>query len=431
MSLNLLLFLLLFFFTLFLGFPVVFSMLLSSSVYIFVAGYDIYIIVHRMFTGIDNFVLMAIPFFIFAGELLVYSGAAKGILNFTSAIFGNIRGGLGYVNIFSSMLFGGCSGSALADIGGLGPLEIEMMEEGGYPKPFSVAVTVSSAIQGPIIPPSIPLVLVGSVTGTSIGGLLIGGVIPGILLGLSQCIVVYFIAKKRNFPKYKLDLNFVKVLKIVLSAIPFLLMPIIIVGGIIGGIFTPTEASAVAILYGIFLVIVYKGKGIHIKPIFDILVRVGITSAAILMISASASVFSWILAIENLPEMLANSFLYFSKNPYVIMLFVNIFLLFWGMFLDNLPAILILIPIITPLAEKIGIHPIHFGVVVTLNLMIGLITPPYGGALFTATIVTGMPVEKIVRELIPFLIISIVTLFIISYFPIVVMWLPTLFGLHT
>ena len=429
MSLSLLLLLLTFFFFMFFGFPVAFSMLLSSLMYVFINGNNLYVIVHRMFTGIDSFVIMSIPFFVLAGELMVYSGAAQGILNFTNVIFGRFHGGLGYVNIFSSMLFGGCSGSALADVGGLGPLEIDMMEKGGYPKPFSVAVTISSAIQGPIIPPSIPLVLVGAVTGTSIGGLLIGGLIPGILIGLSQCLVVFIIAKKRKFPRSALNLSFTEVLKTVLSAIPFLLMPIIIVGGILGGIFTPTEASVVAIFYGLLLIIVYKGKNIQIKPILEIIERAGVISAAILMLTAAASVFAWIIAVENIPQMFTHLLFSITKNPYVMLLIVNVFLLFWGMFLDNLPAILILVPIFLPLAASLGIHPIHFGVVVIINLMIGLITPPYGAALFLGTIISGVPMEKIIRELLPFIMISIVTLFIVTYIPIIVMWLPIVFGL--
>jgi len=383
-----------------------------------------------MFTGVDTFILMAIPFFMLAGELMVYSGTAERLLNFTNVFVGRFYGGLGYVNIFSSMLFGGCSGSAIADVGGLGPLEIDMMEKGGYAKPFSVALTVSSSIQGPIIPPSIPLVLVGAVTGTSIGGLLVGGLIPGILIGLSQCLVVFIIAKRRKFPRVKINLSFKEVLKLILGTIPFLLMPVIILGGIIGGIFTPTEASAVAIFYGLFLIIVYKGKNIQIKPLIEIIKRAGIISATILMLSAVSNVFGWILATENIPQKFTNILFSITKNPYGVLLIINIFLLFWGMFMDSLPAILILIPILLPLAETLGIHPIHFGVVVTFNLMIGLITPPYGAALFTGCIISELPMEKIVREILPFIMISIVLLFIITYIPIIVMWLPTIFGLN-
>ena len=430
MSLPLLLMLFIFIFFLFFGLPVSFSMILSSLVYLLITGKDFYVIVHRMFTGIDSFIIMAIPFFMLAGGLMVYSGAAAGLLNFSNLLVGRFTGGLGYVNILSSMLFGGCSGSAIADIGGLGPLEIDMMEKGGYPKPFSVAVTVSSSIQGPIIPPSIPLVLVGAITGTSIGGLLIGGLIPGILIGLFQCLVVFIIAKRRRFPRSVINLGFTEVLKLVLSSIPFLLMPVIILGGILGGIFTPTEASAVAIFYGLFLIIVYKGKNIQIKPLIEIIKGVGVYSAAILMIVAASNVFGWILATENISQNIVNILLSISKNPYVILLMINIFLLFWGMFMGSLPAILILAPVLFPLVETLGIHPIHFGVLITYNLMIGLITPPYGVGLFVGSEISNVPMEEIIREVLPFLMINIVVLFIITYIPIIVMWLPTIFGLN-
>lgn len=430
MSFAFLLMLLIFIFFMFFGIPLAFTMLLSSLAYIIITGKDLYTIVHRMFTGIDIFILMAIPFFMLAGELMVYSGATKRLLNFANTFVSRFYGGLAYVNIFASMLFGGCSGSAIADVGGLGPLEIDMMEKGGYAKPFSVAVTVSSSVQGPIIPPSIPLVLVGAITGTSIGGLLVGGLIPGILIGLSQCLVVFIITKKRKFPRVKINLSFKEVLKIILGSIPFLLMPVIILGGIIGGIFTPTEASAVAIFYGLFLSIVYKGKNIQIKPLIEIFKRAGVLSATILMLSAASNVFGWILATENIPQTFINILFSITKNPYGILLIINIFLLFWGMFMDSLPAIIILIPILLPLAETLGIHPIHFGVLVTYNLMIGLITPPYGAALFTGCIISDVPMEKVVREILPFIMISIVLLLIITYIPIIVMWLPTIFGLN-
>lgn len=430
MSFNFIIMLMIFIFFMFFGFPIAFSMLLSSIIYIFMTGNDFFTIVHRMLTGINSFVLMAIPFFILAGELMVYSGTGEKLLNFTNVLIGRFRGGLGYVNILASMLFGGCSGSALADIGGLGPLEIDMMEEGGYTKPFSVAVTITSSIQGAIIPPSIPLVLVGAITGTSIGGLLAGGLIPGILIGLSQCLAVFIIATRKNLPRFVTNLNFIEIIKIILNSIPFLFMPVIILGGILGGIFTPTEASAVAIFYGFLLIMIYKNKNIQIKSLALVIKRAAITSAAILMLSASSNVFGWILATENIPEKFTQLLFYITENKYVLLLIINGFLLFWGMFLDNLPAILILVPILLPLAESLGIHPIHFGVIVTYNLMIGLVTPPYGAALFTGSIISGLPMEKVLKEMPLFIIANIVLLLIVTFFPSLVMWLPTLLGLH-
>ncbi|MBW1699145.1 MAG: TRAP transporter large permease [Deltaproteobacteria bacterium] len=350
-------------------------------------------------------------------------------LNFANVLVGRFRGGLGYVNVLASMLFGGCSGSAISDVAGLGPLEMKMMEKGGYGKAFSVALTISSSIQGPIIPPSIPLVLVGAVTGTSIGGLLLGGAIPGMLVGIAQGLVIFFISKKREFPRFDVAVPLIEILKIILGGIPFLLMPFIILGGIIGGVFTPTEASAVAVAYGFLLILVYRRGRLEINSLIEVLIRAGTLSAAILMLSGSSNVFGWILATEKIPDMFVRLLFSITDSANGVLLIINIFLLVWGMFMDSLPAILILVPILFPVAETLHIHPIHFGVLVTFNLVIGLITPPYGAALFTGSIVSRIPIEKIVREMLPFIVASICILLLITYVPGIVMYFPKLLGL--
>ena len=412
----------------FLGMPLSFCMIFSSLVYFVLAKRDLYLLVHQMFTGIDTFTLMAIPFFMLAGELMVYSGTAEKLMNFANLLVGRFRGGLAYVNVLASMLFGGCSGSALADVAGLGVLEMKVMEEGGYDKPFSAALTVTSSIQGPIIPPSIPMVLIGAVTGTSIGGLLLGGAIPGVLVGLAQCLVVFSLARRRGFPRSECRLDWKSKLRIVLDSIPFLIMPFIILGGIIGGIFTPTEAAGIAVAYGLALTLGYRKK-IEWKHLVRIFMRAGVLSAALLMLSAASNVFTWILATEKVPDAFVKLLLSISENPYVVLFIVNVFLLVWGMFMDMLPAILILAPILFPLAQRLGLHPIHFGVVMGFNLIVGLITPPYGAALFTGAVVSGVPMEKLVKETVPFLVASIAVLFLITYVPQCVMFFPTLFGL--
>lgn len=429
MSTALVIMLVLFLFLMFFGMPLSFCMLFSSLVYFILTGQTPWLVVHRMFTGIDTFTLMAIPFFMLAGELMVYSGTAEKLLGFANVSVGRFRGGLAYVNVLASMLFGGCSGSAISDVAGLGPLEIKMMEQGGYSKGFSVALTVSSAIQGPIIPPSIPLVLVGAVTGISIGGLLLGGAIPGVLVGLAQGLVIFLVAKKRGFPKFETKVGPAQTAKAMLGAIPFLLMPFIILGGIIAGLCTPTEASAVAVAYGFILILVYKRKGANLKSLGRVFARAGVLSAAILMLAGASNVFGWILALEKIPEAFAGLLLSVSSKPWVVLLMLNILLLVWGMLMDSLPAILILVPILMPLAGKLGMDRIHFGVMITFNLAIGLITPPYGAALFTGSIVSGLPIEKIVKEMLPFVIASISILLIITYVPWVVMILPNSFGL--
>lgn len=413
----------------FFGMPLSFCMLFSSLAYLLASDQTPWIVVHRMFTGIDTFTLMAIPFFMLAGELMVYSGTAERLLNFANVSVGRFRGGLGYVNVLASMLFGGCSGSAISDVAGLGPMEIRIMEKAGYNKSFSTALTISSAIQGPIIPPSIPLVLVGAVTGISVGGLLLGGALPGIMVGIAQMVVVFFISRRRNFPRFEGRLVFVEIAKVTLGAIPFLLMPFIILGGIIAGVCTPTEASAVAVAYGLVLILVYKKGKVDLKSLGKVFVRAGVLSASILMLAGASNVLGWILSVEKVPAVVADSLLSVTDNKWVILLMLNLLLLIWGMLMDSLPAILILVPILHPLAKELGINPVHFGVVVTFNLALGLITPPYGAALFTGSIVSGLSIEKIVKEMLPFIIASICILLIITFVPAIVTWLPSKFGL--
>ncbi|MHC4644130.1 MAG: TRAP transporter large permease [Planctomycetota bacterium] len=405
MNVSLLLMFCVFAFLMFFGMPLSFCMIFSSLAYLLTTGITPWIVVHRMFTGIDTFTLMAIPFFVLAGELMVYSGTAERLLKFADVSVGRFRGGLGYVNVLASMLFGGCSGSAISDVAGLGPLEIRMMEQGGYSKGFSVALTVSSAIQGPIIPPSIPLVLVGAVSGVSIGALLLGGAIPGVMVGLAQIIVIFVVSRIKRFPTSEARPTVPEMMKVMLGAVPFLLMPFIILGGIIGGIFTPTEASAVAAAYGFLLILVYRRGRLDIRSLSQVFVRSAVLSASILMLAG------------------------ITERPWLILLMLNILLLIWGMLMDSLPAILILVPILLPLAGKLGINRVHFGVVVTFNLAIGLITPPYGAALFTGSIISGLSIEKIVKHMLPFVIASIFILLLITYIPGIVTWLPEIFGL--
>ncbi|MDR3078224.1 MAG: TRAP transporter large permease [Planctomycetota bacterium] len=409
--------------------PLAFTMLLSASLYMIASGQKLTVVSHRLFTGIDTFTLMAIPFFILASELMVVSGTAERLLDFANMLVGGLRGGLAYVNVFASMMFGGCSGSAIADVAGLGRLEIAMMTKGGYTLPFSAAVTVSSSIQGPLIPPSITMVLIGAVTGSSIGALLLGGAIPGILVGLSQCVVIFIYGRRRNFPVQKLTYTNRDRLRISLSSIPFLLMPAIIVGGIITGWFTPTEAAAVAVLYGIILTIIYRRGRVSLGELRGVFGRSVVTATSILMLSGASNIFGWILTSERVPTLISGAITSLTGNKHFFLLLVNIFLLVFGMVMDSMPAITILTPILFPIATSMGIDPVHFGVVVGFNLIVGLITPPYGVALFTGTIVSGLPMEKLIRELVPFILSSLAILALVTYVPQTVLFVPALFGL--
>jgi C4-dicarboxylate transporter DctM subunit len=429
MSLPLTLLLVVFGFTMVAGVPLTFAMLLSCIAYLIAAGEPLYLLVHKFFTGIDTFTLMAIPFFTLAGDLMVASGTAEKMLKFANVMVGRYRGGLGYVTVFSSMLFGGCSGSAISEVAGLGKMQAKMMERAGYPKAFGAALAIAASIQGAIIPPSIPMVLVGAVSGVSIGAMLIGGAIPGIMVGGAMAVVVFIQAGKLARGKEGAS-SWREIGEVTLEALPFLLMPVIILGGILTGVFTPTEASAVAAAYGFILMAAcHRGK-LPWGEFGRILMRSGAMAAAVLMLSGASNVFSWILATEQLPRQLALFLTGISDNPIVILLIVNLFLLVWGMFMDMLPAIFIIVPILIPIATQLGIDPVHFGVVITFNLVVGLITPPYGTALFTGAIVTGLPIETVVKAIWPFLLSSIVILALITYVPALVLVLPHFFGLR-
>ncbi|MCB1972401.1 MAG: TRAP transporter large permease, partial [Geminicoccaceae bacterium] len=375
------------------GFPLAFAMLLSCIVYFTLAGEPMYLVAQQFFNGIDFFTIMAIPFFMLAGELMVASGTADRLLKFAQLLVGRLRGGTGYVNILASMLFGGCSGSSIADIAALGRMQVQMMERSGFSREFSAALTVSTSIKGAIIPPSIPIVLVGAVTGTSIGGMLIGGLVPGLLVAIAMAITVFLVTRRQNIQTSPRK-TFSEAIVIIIQSLPFLAMPGIILGGILSGVFTPTEASAAAVGWGFILLMAETRLRPDWKLLWRIFVRSGTLSAAVLMLTGASNVFSWVLASEQVPATISQMIFSITESPILIFLIINLFLLIWGLFMDMLPAIFIVLPILMPLASHLGIDPVHFGVVATFNLVIGLITPPYGTALFTGSIVLGIPIER-------------------------------------
>lgn len=371
---------------------------------------------------------MAIPMFIFAGQIMSECKISDGIIKFSDLIVGRFRGGLAQVNILASMFFGGCSGSALADVTGLGSVLIPAMEEKGYSREFSAAVTVASSIQGPIIPPSIPMVIFASVAQVSTGALLIGGAVPGVLLGLSQMLIVYFISRKRGYKSTDKVYTMREKLAIFKESVPALIMPLLLMGGIFFGIFTPTEAAAVAVAYSI-LIGFFVYRNLSLKKLIEIGKRVARDSASIFFLIGTAGIFGWILAMAEIPAMLSAVILRHGTSPYLLLFLINILLLIWGMLMDAAPAILIFGPILTPMVEAMGINTIHFGVLMVFNLMIGLMTPPYGLCLFSATTICKSSIGEITKELIPFIFISVIVLFVITYIPEIVLFLPRLSGL--
>lgn len=408
--------------------PIGFSLLGTSIlVLISVRGIDdvpYAMIAQRMLYGVNNFTLLAIPIFILIGKLMNDSGITDRIFNVARANFGHLRGGLGYVNVFASIVFAGMSGSAVADAGGLGAVEIKAMTDDGYPEGFSAAVTGASSTVGPIIPPSIPAVIYGALAQVSIGTLFIASILPGFLMGLGLIIIIFIISAKNNYPTSK-KASFKQILKYTKAGFLPMLTPFIIIGGIFSGIFTPTEAAAIALFYSIFIsFIVYRS--ITLKHFWELLIESMKDTVVLLFIIAASNVFSWVIGryqvTNGFIEMLTNTI----TNPSMILLVINIFLLIIGCFIDATPALFLLTPVLMPLITQYGIDPIHFGVIMILNLMIGLITPPVGTVLFTLNKITTVPFKELLKNMVPFYIPLVAVLILVTYVPEVVMFIPNL-----
>jgi C4-dicarboxylate transporter DctM subunit len=409
-----------------LGIPIAFVLGLTSFVALLYSGnIPLLLMPKEMFSGTDSFPLLAVPFFIFAGNLMNAGGITKRLINFCNIFLGYVRGGLALVNVVASMFFAGITGAAVADTSALGSILIPAMTEEKYDRDYSAAVTAASSTVGPIIPPSIPMVILGTVGELSIGALFLAGVIPGIMVGLSLLVVSYIISRRRNYPKGRIKSikEFFFGLK---DAMLALLMPGIIMGGILGGIFTPTEAAVVAVVYALLVsFLVYRE--IRWKDLPKILIDSIVTTSIIMLVIANSAIFGWILANQQVPQAVAQVFLSVSNNKWVILLLINIFLLFVGTFMETTASLIILTPILLPLAVKIGIDPIHFGVVMVLNLVIGLITPPLGVCLFIACSIAKITLEQIAKAILPFLIAVIAVLFIVTYIPELSLWIPRMF----
>lgn len=411
-----------FFILMLMGIPIAFVLGLTPFIYwIIEGGVPSIIFPQRMFSGSSSFVLMAIPFFVLAGNLMSYGGVTKRIIAFTQAIVGNISGGLGVVNVVSSMLFGGISGSANADVAALGTALIPEMVNEGYDVEFSTAITVTSATVGPIIPPSISMVIYGSLANVSIGALFLGGIIPGILIGLFLIILVLIKSSFSHYPRTG-RFSFKLIKSTFKDAILALVMPILIVGGILSGAFTPTEASAVAVVYA-FIVGCFIFKGFKIKDLFEIVVKSVVVSASILIIISFTCVIGWIIAEVRIPQLLGEWLLSITDNKYLILMFINLILLLMGTTLDPSAGLILFTPILIPIAKLVGINPIHLGVIMVLNLTIGLTTPPVGTCLYIGSTISKLPVQKLFVAMIPYLISNIIVLLLITYMPQLVLFL--------
>jgi tripartite ATP-independent transporter DctM subunit len=381
----------------------------------------------RMFAGMNSYGLLALPLFILAGNLLVAGGIIQRLVDFVDIFVGRIRGGLAYVNVLSNMLMAGLSGSSTADTAALGSVMMPMMRGRGYSADFAAALTISGAIVAPIIPPSIIMVIYAIPTKLSIGAMFFAGILPGILIiGLLLLYVAYAC---RNQPKTRSELAEEKgFVRATVEALPVLVAPIIIVGGVRGGVFTATEAAAVLCAYALFLTVVLY-RTTDMRTLFKVFHESALTTATVMIVVATSSLFAWFLAIESVPNAARDMFMALTDNRYVFLIIVNVFLLVVGCFVDTVPAILIFVPILQPTAVQFGIDPIHFAIIVIVNLMVGLNTPPIGTNLFVISSVADRPIGAITRALMPFYAIKIVALAIITYVPFVSLWLPRLAGL--
>ncbi len=411
------------------GIPIVFGIGLASLAGVLaLRNVPLIVIPNRMFNGMDSFPLMAIPFFLLAGELMNVGGITVRIVRFANALVGHIRGGLAHADIVASMFFAGITGSALADAAAIGSIMIPAMKKEGYDEDFSAAVTASAALMGPIIPPSITMVIFGVTAGVSIGALFMAGFVPGVLIALGLMAVAYVIARRRNYPKASEMVGAREFLRRLKDAFLALLTPLIILGGILGGVMTPTESAAVAVFYALFLGLVVF-RTLRWGDLPRLLLKTGVVTGFIMIIVGAANVFAWLLAVEQVPQHLSRFFLAISRNPWVVLLVINLFLLIVGCLMDTSAAIIILVPVLMPLITSVGIDPLHFGLVMCINLIIGMATPPFGVVLFLVCNITKLTMERLVRAIWPFLLVEVAILFLVTYVPGIALWVPRLFGL--
>ncbi|OFZ83886.1 MAG: ABC transporter permease [Betaproteobacteria bacterium RBG_16_66_20] len=450
------------------GLPVAMAMAGAALIYVMLSGnLPDFVVIHRMYGGVDSFPLLAVPFFIWAGNLMNSAGITNRIYNFALALVGWMKGGLGHVNVVGSMIFAGMSGTAIADAAGLGTIEIKAMQDHGYPTEFAVGVTAASATVGPIIPPSLPFVIYGMMAGVSIGQLFLAGVIPGILMGITMMLTVGWFAHKRNYgrdakfsaPKLlKASLEIVTVACVPgsawllftmglpggwavivsfavlllldrlfnFSAVMALLTPVLLIGGMTMGVFTPTEGAIAASMWALFLGLAWY-RTLDWRRLIKITMDTIETTATVLFIVAAASIFGWLLTVTRVTDAVAEWVLAFTHDPNMFLLLANLLMLFVGCFLEPVAAITLLVPILIPICQKLGIDLVHFGLVMVLNLMIGLLHPPMGTVLFVLSRVAKLSFERTTIAILPWLAPLLLTLGLCTYVPAIVLWLPKQF----
>ncbi|MBV5294204.1 MAG: TRAP transporter large permease [Curvibacter lanceolatus] len=411
------------------GVPVAFALgLATATALVLTDSYPLLVLLKETFTGVDSFPLMAVPFFILAAELMSGGSLTEVLLKFAGQFVGHKRGGLGYTNVVSLTFFSGISGSALADAAGPGSMLIRMMDKAGYDKSYAAALTASTAIVGPIIPPSITMIVYAlQDESVSVGALFVAGILPGILIAVAMCIVNWHVSKKRNYKGAGQLPPLKEILVNTWKALPALMLPILILGGMRAGWFTPTEASVVAVFYALFCG-KYVYRTLKWSAVPNILAYSSLLTASVLIIIGLSGSFAWLLTIEGLPQLMADWLIGMNLSPWMFLIVVNVFLLVFGIFIEPLPGVMVLVPILAPVALKLGVDPIQFAMIVIYNLTLGMITPPVGGLLFVTSNVSKVPLSELTRELMPFLWAHGVVLVLITFVPALSSWLPHALG---
>jgi len=411
------------------GMPIVFALLIGPGLSLALDGEQVFYkaLLSRLYNGMDSFPLMALPFFILAGQLMNSGGITRSIVDFSQALIGHVRGGLAQVNICSSLLFAGLSGSAVADASALGKIFIPAMHQNGYSRSFSAAITAASSVIGPIIPPSGIMILYAFIMNVSVAGLFAAGLVPGLMIAAGLMIMTSFLARRRSYPVANRRATSQERKAAFRSTLPALLTPVILLGGILSGVFTPTEAAAVAAAYALIVTVFYL-RTLKFKELFPVFVSSAVQSGIVLLLVGASVTFAWIITVSGLAATVADGMAGISDNILILLFLLNVFLLLIGMFLDAGPAVLVLGPVLGPMFIDLGIHPLHFAVVMCVNVTVGLATPPMGLVLFVGAAVSRERVETIAWQMLPFLAVEVLVIFLITYFPALSLALPRILG---
>jgi tripartite ATP-independent transporter DctM subunit len=407
--------------------PIALGLIANAIIYILLTGRDLGIVMEAVAGNLySKYIIIAVPLFIFTANVMNSGKVTDLIFGFANGLVGRWRGGMGHVNVVASLIFSGMTGSAVADASGLGLMEIEAMRRYGYDDGFSCAITAASATIGPVFPPSIPMVFYALLSGTSIGALFLGGMIPGVLLGLLLMGYIALIAGRRGYPRGE-QVPFRQFIRTTLRSIPALITPVILLGGIYTGVMTPTEAGAVAGFYALIVsALVYRALGW--KALWEVIVQTVRRTGAVSIIVGAAFASAYVVAVENVPDMIASAMLGLTENKYVLLLIINVLFLLLGMFIDTSTITVVFVPMVLPLVKLLGIDLVHFGVIVVLNMMIGLSTPPFGVLLFIVSGISDTPLNKVIKEILPMIAVMIGLLFLLTYVPDIILFLPRLFG---